>query len=181
MQHFKCIFYCTTASGWQPKSLFPLLLTVIDTSYKPVSYPLFWNDIDKIGLEITNDILKRKNFLQPLWRCFPGGANGQESARQCRRCGFEPLVGKILWRRKWQTTPVFLPGKSHGQWSLVGYSPQGRKEQDTTQRLKQQQSLSFLNSSFTKQPLYSSLFSNVFKFIFYLFQQSQHSSFTICH
>ena len=40
-------------------------------------------------------------------------------------------VRKILWRRKWQPTPVFLPGKSHGQRSLVGYSPWGRKESDT--------------------------------------------------
>ena len=44
---------------------------------------------------------------------------------------FDPWVVKILCRRKWQPTPVFLPGKSHG-WSLVGYSPWGRKEQDTT-------------------------------------------------
>ena len=46
----------------------------------------------------------------------------------CRRCGFDPWVGKILWRGKWQPTPVFLPGESHGQGSLVGYSPQGHKE-----------------------------------------------------
>ena len=39
------------------------------------------------------------------------------------------------WRRKWQPTPVVLPGKSHGQRSLVGYSPWGRKESDTTERL----------------------------------------------
>ena len=39
---------------------------------------------------------------------------------------------KSLWRRKWQPTPVFLPGESHGRRSLVGYSPQGRKESDTT-------------------------------------------------
>jgi len=39
------------------------------------------------------------------------------------------------WRRKWQPTPVFLPGKSHGQRNLVGYSPWGRKESDTTERL----------------------------------------------
>ena len=38
---------------------------------------------------------------------------------QCRRPGFYPLVGKITWRRKWQPTPVFLPGKSHGQKRLV--------------------------------------------------------------
>ena len=44
-------------------------------------------------------------------------------------------VGKIPWRRKWQSTPVLLPGKSHGQRSLVGYSPWGSKESDTTERL----------------------------------------------
>ena len=44
-------------------------------------------------------------------------------------------VGKIPWRRKWQPTPVLLPGKSHGQRSLVGYSPWGRQESDTTERL----------------------------------------------
>ena len=43
--------------------------------------------------------------------------------------------GKIPWRRKWQSNPVPLPGKSHGQRSLVGYSPWGRKELDMTQRL----------------------------------------------
>ena len=41
------------------------------------------------------------------------------------RCRFNPWVGKIPWRRKWQPTPVFLPRKSHGQESLEGYSPGG--------------------------------------------------------
>ena len=45
---------------------------------------------------------------------------------------FDAWVGKIPWRRKWQSTPVILPGKSNGQRSLVGYSPWGRKESDTT-------------------------------------------------
>ena len=40
-----------------------------------------------------------------------------------------------FWRRKWQTTPVLLPGESHGQRSLVGYNPRGCKESDTTERL----------------------------------------------
>ena len=44
---------------------------------------------------------------------------------QCRRCGFDPWVGKIPWRRAWQPTPVFLPEESHGQRSLAGYSPEG--------------------------------------------------------
>ena len=46
----------------------------------------------------------------------------KESACQCRRRGLDPWVGKIPWRRKWQPPPVFLPGKSHGQRNLVGYS-----------------------------------------------------------
>ena len=51
----------------------------------------------------------------------------KESAYQCKRLGLDPWVGKIPWRRKWQPTPLSLPGKSHGQMSLVGYSPWGCK------------------------------------------------------
>ena len=46
---------------------------------------------------------------------------------QCWRTGFNLWDGKILWKRKWQPTAVFLPGKSHGWRSLAGYSPWGRK------------------------------------------------------
>ena len=52
---------------------------------------------------------------------------------QCGRPWFDPWVGKIPWRRKWQSTPVLLPGKSDGQRSLVGYSPWGRKESQLKQ------------------------------------------------
>jgi len=51
--------------------------------------------------------------------------------RRGKRHRFDPWVGKIPWRRVWQHTPVFLPGKSHGQRKLVGYSPWGLKESDT--------------------------------------------------
>ena len=54
---------------------------------------------------------------------------------QSRRHGFNPWVRKIPWKRKWQPTSVFLPGESQGQRSLVGYSPRGRTQSDTTQRL----------------------------------------------
>ena len=54
---------------------------------------------------------------------------------QCRRPRFDPWVGNILWRRQWHPTPVLLPGKSHGRRSMVGCSPWGRKESDTTERL----------------------------------------------
>ena len=61
--------------------------------------------------------------LRGLYReGFPGGASRQESAGQCgrlKRCGFDPWVGKISWRRKQQLVPVFLPGKSQGQRCLA--------------------------------------------------------------
>ena len=63
----------------------------------------------------------------PWWLC------GKESACQCRRPRFNPWSGKISWSRKWQPTPVFLPGKFYGHRSLVGYSPWGCKESDTTE------------------------------------------------
>ena len=69
---------------------------------------------------------------------FPGGASAQEptcQCRRCKRCGLNTWVRKIPWRRAWQSTPVFLLGESHGQRSLVGYSPWGCKELDTTEQL----------------------------------------------
>ena len=69
---------------------------------------------------------------------FPRWLSGKESAWQCRRCrrrGFNLWIRKIPWSKKWQPALVFLPGKFHGQRSLVGYSPWGCKESDTPQRL----------------------------------------------
>ena len=66
---------------------------------------------------------------------LPRWLRSNESACQCRRYRrhrFDPWVGKIPWRRKWQPTPVFLPGKLHGQRSLTGYS-HGFAESDTTE------------------------------------------------
>ena len=61
---------------------------------------------------------------------LPRWSSNKESACECRRLKrhrFSPWVGKIPWRRKWQPTPVFLPGEFHGQRSLAGYSPWGCK------------------------------------------------------
>ena len=66
---------------------------------------------------------------------------------QYRRPEFDPWVGKIPWRRKWLLTPVFLPGESHGQRSLTGYSPWGREESDTTEWLTLSLSLNNLTLS----------------------------------
>ena len=90
----------------------------------------------------TSCCLATKSCLtlcNPMYCKVPGfldGVNGKEPSCQCRRHkGFRPnpWVGKIPWRRAWQPTPVFLPGESHGQRSLVGYSPWGHKESDTTE------------------------------------------------
>ena len=57
--------------------------------------------------------------------------------------GFYPWVGKIPWRRKWQPTPGFLPGASHGRRSLVGSSPWGHTESNTTEVIQHDAHLSF--------------------------------------
>ena len=55
-----------------------------------------------------------------------------------RRCGFNPWVGKILWRRKWQYTPVFLPGEFHGLRSLMDHSPYKEKPESLLKNLTNQ-------------------------------------------
>ena len=79
-------------------------------------------------------------------RDFPSGASGKESACQCRRCrryGFDPWVGKILWRRKHQPIPVFFPGNFHGQRSQAGYSPCGHEESEMTEWLSMHACMDF--------------------------------------
>ena len=61
------------------------------------------------------------HVLIVLWG-LPWWFNRKKPTCQCRRHGFSLWVGKIPWRRKWQHTPLFLPGKSHKQRSLTGYS-----------------------------------------------------------
>ena len=67
---------------------------------------------------------------------FPGGPSGKEPTCQCRRHkrhGFDPWVEEIPWSRARQLTPVFLPGESHGQRSLMGHGPWGLTESDMTE------------------------------------------------
>ena len=64
---------------------------------------------------------------------LPGGSDGKESVCKAGDLGLFPGSRKILWRREWQPTLVLLPGESHGQWSLAGYSPWGHKKSDMTE------------------------------------------------
>ena len=79
---------------------------------------------------------KKKEFsIFMLEMSLPWWLRQKSICLQCGRPRFDPWVGKILWRRKWQPTPVLLPGKSYGQRSLVCYSLWGHKESDTTEQL----------------------------------------------
>ena len=77
-----------------------------------------------------------KNHMIPLTSGLLRWLSGKESTCQCRRHRFDPWVGEFPWRRKWQLTSVFLPGKSWKQRSLVGYSPWGRKESDAPEHTR---------------------------------------------
>ena len=74
-------------------------------------------------------------FLSNFRIDFPGGSVVKNLPAKCRRCGFDPWIGKIPWRREWQLTPIFLPEKFHGQRSLADYSSWGCKELDMTKLL----------------------------------------------
>ena len=97
---------------------------------------------------------------------FPGGPSGKELACQCRRCkrhSFSPWVRKIPWRRAQQPTPVFLPGESHGQKSLVGYSPWGHRELNMTERLSTAWHIILTEKNLSKQIQLLSSLSCLFK------------------
>ena len=81
----------------------------------------------------TNIIWSFFFFFFTPW--FPGGSEVKVSASNAGDLGSIPGSGRFPWGRKWQSTPVFLPGESHGWRSLVGYSPRGRKELDMTEQL----------------------------------------------
>ena len=70
-----------------------------------------------------------------------------------RRCRFDPWAGKISWTRKWLPTPVIMPGKSHGQRSLVGYGPWGLKESDLTEQLNKKKNMLMITAEVTKHLL----------------------------
>ena len=101
--------------------------------YSDKVIPQEWHVSHQVFTSLTK-ALKLGHFpLSTLQVGLPRWCSGKESTCQCRRCkgcSFNPWVGKIRWRRKWQPTPAFLPGKFHGQRSLAGYSLWGHKQSD---------------------------------------------------
>ena len=95
----------------------------------------------------------------PAWR-IPGTVEDRKSTRlNSSHSSTLALFTFMPWRKTWQPTPVFLPGKSHGQRSLVGYSPWGRKELDTTEQLHFHFSLSCIGEG-NGNPLQCSCLEN---------------------
>ena len=101
------------------------LVTVVFTKHN-------WDPVISQGIQVL--LVNAVTQLE-----LPSWLNSQGPACQCRRRrrrGFEPWVRKIPWSRKWQLAPVFLPGKFHGQRSLMGDSPsRGCKESDRAEQL----------------------------------------------
>ena len=88
-----------------------------------------------LGVSLPSQMAEQGTICMRTNLCgLPWWLSGEESVCQCRRCGLNPWVRKIPWRRKWQPSSVFLPGKSHGQRSLAGYSSWGLQELDMTQQ-----------------------------------------------
>ena len=92
-------------------------------------------------------ILSTNLYIRWIWNSLiynvarlPQWLSGKE-CRSCRKHRINPWVKKILWRRKWQPIPIFLPEKSHGQRSLVGCSPWGHKESDMNEATKHEYSI----------------------------------------
>ena len=99
-------------------------------------FSFHYNRMHKLISVLLLQLSKKLGSGKPDQWGFSGAASGKEPACQCRRhkkCGFDPWVRKIPRRRKWQPTPIFLLGKSHGQRSLSGYSLCGHKESDMTE------------------------------------------------
>ena len=79
---------------------------------------------------------------------LPGDSAVKNLPANAGNVGSAPGLERFLWRRKWQATPVFLPGKSHRQRSLVGYSPGVTKESDVTAAKQQQNTLRMQKTGF---------------------------------
>ena len=99
-----------------------------------------WEYSRKDPSALSNCKVKKLSRGLMLPSCIPSGASlmaqwvkNPPAMQETQEIWFNPWVGKIPWRRKWQPTPVFLPGKFHGQRSLVGYSSWGHEESDKTE------------------------------------------------
>ena len=95
----------------------------------PQQWP--WPQLSQWWYNKVRDLWCVLHWPDLWWILCPKGASlvvqWERIRLPMRRPGLNPWMGKIPWRRKWQPTLAFLPGKSHGQTSLEGYSPWGQE------------------------------------------------------
>ena len=103
----------------------PLLLTLDEGYLLTAAPPDLERGVAPLGLPASVQPTEKiiSGFVTYLWASQV--VQLIRTSCQCNRCRFDPWVGKIPWRKKWQPTPEFLSGESHGLRSLAGYSPQG--------------------------------------------------------
>ena len=140
-----CPTLCDPRDGSPPGSPVPGILQARTLEWDAISFSSAWK-----WMKVKS--LSRVRLSATPWKYSPGKNTGvgchcplhqmalvvKNPPAQCTRCKrrrFDPWVGKITWRRTCQPTPVFFPGESHGQRSMVGYSPWGHKESDTTEQM----------------------------------------------
>ena len=132
--HFAYSFICWWIFGFFRFQLLWIMLRIWVYKYLFMSSVLLdmYPEVEVLELYylhmVGNAMCKFLRIHSTVFKDFPGGPSGKELACQWRRqkrLGFDSWGGKIPWRRAGQPTPVFLPGESHGQMSLVGYSPWG--------------------------------------------------------
>ena len=101
-----------------------------------IYFKIDWSDILATQGTLKSLFQHHNSKASVLWHShgFPGGSDGKAFAYNAGDLVLIP-GWEDPWRRKWQPTPVLLPGKSHGQRSLIGYSPWDYKESDTTEQL----------------------------------------------
>ena len=107
-----------------------VFIQVLESTFKVTGC---WQNSCLLMLSMLSSFLSNKQQKISLSNTFNQGiSGGKESTCHCRKCRLDSWVGMIPWRKKWQGGPVFWAIKSHGQRSLVGYSPWYHKELDTT-------------------------------------------------
>ena len=120
---FKSLYACSTMSRWK------LFQTSANISVWTVLAHTHAYQIYYVVCYVIYAIL----YIRLSW--WVSGKECSWQRRRLRKLGFDPWVGKILWRRKLQSIPVLLPGKFHGQRNLVGYSPWSCKESETAEQV----------------------------------------------
>ena len=124
-----CNSVCLIASRWTWANL-------VYTSSPPNLLCMAFSTMVVLAFQKDGAEMSSARLFLTEWASQLGRSSGsKESACNAGDLGSIPGLGRFPWRRKWQPTPVFLPGKSHGWRSPAGYSPLGHKESDMTEWL----------------------------------------------